>query len=68
MCVCHFLGCLELMWKVLKVESYRAEQQDLVGTFTLKGTLFFPQESGMGRVSRMEFPCWRAGIPGGGSL
>lgn len=45
-----FLGFLELIWKVLNIEFSRAEQQDLVGIFTLNGTLFFPKggSGGMG--------------------
>lgn len=39
----HFLGFGELNGKVVNGVSSRTERWDLVGIFTLKGTLFFPK-------------------------
>lgn len=50
----HFLGFGELNGKVVNGVSSRTERWDLVGIFTLKGTLFFPKWGCGGSPSREE--------------
>lgn len=60
----QILGLLELILKILNVESSRTDKQDLTGIFAFHGTLFFPQEGvGWGWYGRTEFPFWRGCMP-----